>query len=468
MSGNFNNNVCYSPRRGSQNGVALLDAVKLFDLFGILIFIGCLVVPALTVVGIVGLAYVREHYILFSVAFTVWLFVESLFFMQRLRQRRLFEKEPEPETDVDGTDIIKWTLAACSREQLEGWFYGAALEDVHYENFEEFLAWAFFNAKVERLSKKQRQDIDKAITMVQKHWNIKVKPGRNPSVLSMRHTLEPIRAGHHPFLLYLWCMAAAWLHGVYFRLAGFRRHRAGALHYWHRPACSPGGAGKPAGVFLHGIGIGLLPYTTFIRKLGSDGRALVLVELPHVSLRLCDHVPSMRAMAASVAAAMDATGHQTASLVGHSYGTGVLARFCKDYPSRVHTCTFVDPVCFLLCAPDVAHNFVYRKPKHKYEYLRYYLLSRELQTSWVLCRNFVWHKMALWPHEIQAERTVVVLAGSDEIVPSSEVREYLRRHVPSLPVLWLPGPHAGFAASCPFQHRILDAIRKVEAANAKV
>jgi pimeloyl-ACP methyl ester carboxylesterase len=56
-------------------------------------------------------------------------------------------------------------------------------------------------------------------------------------------------------------------------------------------------------------------------------------------------------------------GFKSAHFVGHSYGTFVVSRFCKRYPSWVHSATFVDPVCFCLYLSHLVATFVYKKPK---------------------------------------------------------------------------------------------------------
>lgn len=51
--------------------------------------------------------------------------------------------------------------------------------------------------------------------------------------------------------------------------------------------------------------------------------------------------------------------------------------------------------------------------------------TRELHINNTLCRNFFWFESNLWAEETN-ERTTVFLGGSDSIVPSEAVRDYMR------------------------------------------
>ena len=86
------------------------------------------------------------------------------------------------------------------------------------------------------------------------------------------------------------------------RRRGFRQYKRPGLTYWYRPELD--GNTDPASpvetrtsasavksrtplVFVHGVGLGPLPYLSFVDRLTSstDG-ALIVVELPYVSQRL--------------------------------------------------------------------------------------------------------------------------------------------------------------------------------------
>jgi hypothetical protein len=90
----------------------------------------------------------------------------------------------------------------------------------------------------------------------------------------------------------------------------------------------------------------------------------------------------------------------------------------------VGSTVLIDPVCFLLFLPDVAYNFVYRKPKTIITRLINLLASRELYTANALFRHFWWYCNVLWFDEINCP-ALVVLSGKDDIVNAEKVYDYL-------------------------------------------
>ena len=98
-------------------------------------------------------------------------------------------------------------------------------------------------------------------------------------------------------------------------------------------------------VFLHGVGLGILPYVDFVCSLVCTGHPVVVVEYRHVAMRLCWRIPTCSEVAEHVVAILDKIGVAKASFVSHSYGTFVLSRIIKTHKERVQSSCFIDPVC---------------------------------------------------------------------------------------------------------------------------
>ena len=73
-------------------------------------------------------------------------------------------------------------------------------------------------------------------------------------------------------------------------------------------------------VFIHGIGAGLFPYAVFLYKLfiAHRSKPIFLVELPFVSMKLVDQVPSMHSTVYEVENMLNNHGFTEANFVGHS------------------------------------------------------------------------------------------------------------------------------------------------------
>jgi hypothetical protein len=112
---------------------------------------------------------------------------------------------------------------------------------------------------------------------------------------------------------------------------GFKRYRLGDVQYYVREPTPPAGAADttsgsgdgdgntqqpPPLIFVHGVGMGLATYIHFVMQLAkcvgssasataTSSRRIMLVELPHVSLKLgYEHVPSVSAFVESTALAL--------------------------------------------------------------------------------------------------------------------------------------------------------------------
>eukprot|EP00899_Mesostigma_viride_P005011 jgi/Mesvir1/14510/Mv05209-RA.1 len=230
--------------------------------------------------------------------------------------------------------------------------------------------------------------------------------------------------------------------------------------------------GAVAQVFVHGLGLGLGLYLPFLAnmlhfrrtKIGTsthkktesgnptadrvvhrnDSTVALLVDMPNVSHRLWGRkAPTLKQLADQLAAVLDLHGIDGAHFIGHSFGTFLLARLCKKFPSKVLSATLIDPVCFGLYTPEIITAIVYCNPF--LSCIRYFLVARELQVATTLCRDFQWYHFNLWRDELPA-KTLVVLSAKDTIVPVDHVSKILTgTHAQ---VLWLEGEHGRFMA-CP-------------------
>ncbi|KAL0066940.1 hypothetical protein AAF712_005929 [Marasmius tenuissimus] len=158
----------------------------------------------------------------------------------------------------------------------------------------------------------------------------------------------------------------------------------------------------------------------------------------------------------------------------------------------------VDPIPFLLNLPSVAHNFMYRSPWRRRsddphsitstytslwsrlwtgyngnEWQLWYFASRDLEVAFTLSRRFFWDDVVLWREDLGLELSqdtdhvhdpssgggraspgpsppvAVVLSGDDQIVPASNVRDYLVGENPELWEKFEMGCHTHYANLSP-------------------
>ena len=216
------------------------------------------------------------------------------------------------------------------------------------------------------------------------------------------------------------------------------KYQSPAKHttYWHRPHTS---TTKLPVVFIHGIGIGLYPYTNFLDELNStsgiesedpnDQVGIIAIEIMPVSFRITHSALTRTELCYEI----DQILHkhfdpdQKFVLVSHSYGTVITTHLLKtpSISERIGPVVLIDPVSLLLHLPDVAFNFTRRKPKRANEHQLYYFASMDMSVSHTLSRHFFWNENVLWKKDLGDRRVTVSLSGRDLIVDTGAVGRYL-------------------------------------------
>jgi pimeloyl-ACP methyl ester carboxylesterase len=222
-------------------------------------------------------------------------------------------------------------------------------------------------------------------------------------------------------------------------------YRSPAKHitYWHRPHTS---TTKLPVVFIHGIGIGLYPYTNFLGELNSaagiessdpkEQVGIIAIEIMPVSFRITHHALRRQEMCAEIDQIISHHfPNQKFILVSHSYGTVISTHLLKDprIADRIGPVVLIDPVSILLHLPDVAYNFTRRRPERANEHQLYYFASMDMGVSHTLARRFFWNENVLWKRDLGGRKVTVSLGGRDLIVNTEAVARYLSSKEPVKP-----------------------------------
>ncbi|KAI0820178.1 Alpha/Beta hydrolase protein [Trametes gibbosa] len=339
-------------------------------------------------------------------------------------------------------------FARVSHSQMaSGWFFSAPPDGIKRENVIEWLLWALFGSHRSGL---QDEWIDELHGYVQKMETLlgrELKQGWDETVRCMKVSLDPVDAVHRPLLWYTIVAVVDNITAIILRRGGFQHFTSSRysscfppraftafsnkaphpdLVYWLRPHRS---ATKDPILFLHGIGIGLWPYTPFFADLvqADPDVGIIALESLSISMHISPPPLSRPEMLDAITALLDAHGYERVVVVGHSYGTVVAAHMLRHPAlcSRVSAWLFVDPIPFLLHLPSVAYNFVYRQPQAANEWQLWYFASRDPDIARALARNFFWAENVLWKEDLEGKEVAVVLCGKDQIVDAVEVRRYL-------------------------------------------
>jgi pimeloyl-ACP methyl ester carboxylesterase len=192
-------------------------------------------------------------------------------------------------------------------------------------------------------------------------------------------------------------------------------------------------------VFIHGIGIGLYPYTNFLNELNltaegasngtEDQIGILAIEIMPVAFRITHHALGKDELCGEIDQILREhfPSDQKFVLASHSYGTVISTHLLKtpSIAKRIGPVVLIDPVSFLLHLPDVAYNFTRRQPKEANEHQLYYFASMDIGVSHTLSRHFFWNQNILWKKDIEGRKVTASLSGRDLIVDTLAVGRYL-------------------------------------------
>ena len=246
------------------------------------------------------------------------------------------------------------------------------------------------------------------------------------------------------------------------------------IPYWYRPHRS---RTKLPIVFIHGIGIGLLPYIPFLRELAMQDPdvGILAIEILPISMHITEQPLARDAICDAITRILKAHGLRRIVLAGHSYGTAISAYLLRrqwgsvgrplipptptmpviqppkpgsanhvnnladaangdgsDGGDLIAATLLMDPIPFLLHYPAVAYNFIYRQPRYANEWQLWYFASRDADISRALSRHFFWFECVLFRENVLGPAgaagvipVAVSLAGRDQIVDAPAVHAYL-------------------------------------------
>ncbi|KAH8998375.1 hypothetical protein EDB86DRAFT_3064189 [Lactarius hatsudake] len=398
-------------------------------------------VSALRLVAPLSIVYLAASWsagtFLWSPLFGVYALIESLFFLlvylpRRSRLQR--DAEHPPRMSRAERDALFHNCAnSMTPESITNWFIRApglrVLRDNVLEEWEE--------------------ELDYYISVMGNYVGYPIDRGSIPEMQCFRLTFDPVHMVHRPFIWYMIVGLVDALTSTSLYLHGFTHHNTRKwfhsfpprpllalfsrsstdtvtnLLYWYRPHRS---STKLPILFIHGVGIGMYPYTL----------AFLAVELLPISARITAPPLARDAVCEAIIRILNAHGLHRVVVMGHSYGT-VVASYLRTPTASANEPTIAavllsDPIPFLLHHPSVAYNFVYRHPCEASEWQIWYFASRDPDTSRALSRHLFWFESILFRQDVvgagragaeNKPRVAVSLGGCDQLIDARAVRAYL-------------------------------------------
>jgi len=405
-----------------------------------------------------------------------WSLIETLFwlliYLPRKRTLQASAQHPPAPSAAERKALFWkcWDKIPHPEYYLRKWYLGARPGQVRRENIREFFAWGLMNrgseTEEERTmrtqahpedTKAQEEELNEYADAIQTLLGRRLEPGWG-SAKSLRLTIDKVNMSHRPVLWYLIVMIVDSITATCLWRSGFTLYRthmrsalaifpprpaiffarslstAPDLSYWYRPHTSK--TRLPI-LFVHGIGIGLWPYTKFLEEINTsdpqateDGEVgIVAIEIMPISFRITGPIISRDEMCRQINIILERHGFDKVTLASHSYGSVISTHLLKNptTAAKIGPILLVDPVTFLLHLPDVAYNFTARKPRGANEHQLYWFASTDMMVAQTLARHFFWAQNILWTEDLRGHDVTVSLGGRDLIVDTEVVGKYLNR-----------------------------------------
>ncbi|KAG2445181.1 hypothetical protein HYH02_008649 [Chlamydomonas schloesseri] len=449
----------------------------------------------------------------------VWVCAEAAFFVWWQRAYAHLNQQPNPHRPADPEHarrvfdrFIKGQATIskyiCINKMLSKWHWGIPSDQLTKRDVTNLLCYGFWYRSREQMVADGLGDVaDSLVPELEAAWGVSFRDDDDdpaaPAHPMMSHLWQPVRAFWRPLGFYVGVELLVGLKHVMMLAAGFTPYMVGGLRYYTyglprlsaaqaaaelvaaarrereqegRPQAAAvgdsgaGAAGRRAAaaasqsaplLFLHGVGLGLLPYLNFLLQLTSLGRPVVAVEVRHLSMRACFEVPEEDEIVDWVCAALDRHGLPKVHAVAHSYGTFMASRLVQRRRGAVASLTLLDPVCFIMYNGKLIYNFVYRNPFAGASFLTWFI-ARDLAHSVSVSRRFYWSLLNLWPDQLP-DHTLVAMGARDELVPVPEVLAMLEAHPDTRVLLHRHHRHADFIKDLRWQERMVQEVAELVA-----
>ncbi|KAK2007860.1 hypothetical protein LZ32DRAFT_593053 [Colletotrichum eremochloae] len=328
-------------------------------------------------------------------------------------------------------------------QYIRKWHGNAHLADIRRENVKDWLMWALFDK--EGNPGDHDEELEEYIRDAEERAGVTIKEGYGDST-PMRLSFDPVDITHRSLFYYLMTGSLDFLATLVLFVRGFKFYRQPRstffsvfpwrpmtllspnesanpkLSYFVRPHKST--TQRPI-LFMHGVGVGMLPYLVWLWSIPKDVGVLAIEILP-VCSRICPPMQSTKELVDGMDTIIKQQNYNDFVFVGNSFGTLLASPLLQrpEIAAKINSVVLIDPVSLLLHLPAVAYNFTRRKPRWGNEW-EIWFIATDPMVSHTLARRFRWQDFILWTPQLQGKRTTVVLGGEDCVTDPDAVASYV-------------------------------------------
>jgi pimeloyl-ACP methyl ester carboxylesterase len=193
-------------------------------------------------------------------------------------------------------------------------------------------------------------------------------------------------------------------------------------------------------LFIHGIGLGLVPYLNFIDKLECADYELVLVELTGISGQNvdADYYPTAQQIVETIVNEFD--GNDVVDGIGHSAGTIVLSYITNQQPEFLRKRVFIDtPVFFpdttkfwpILFEPVTWTKIIKLMSQGKYIRAASDFIFAEQWNQHLTHNSTYFYEYCNREYNLD-ENTLILLGEYDHFINPRTIETYIKQHYPNV------------------------------------
>lgn len=180
----------------------------------------------------------------------------------------------------------------CIKDFISKWFWRMPVEQLTKANIGDLLAYGFLYKSREQLEAEGQGHLpDTMVSELEEAWDVRFNDGPYVKRSFMCHQWKPVRCHYRPLAFYAAIEYLIALKHVLMLAMGFAHahHRGMAVYtYGEVGRAGPRDAlssvdgetvvamaaeeSMPPFMFLHGVGVGVLPYINFVQRLAATGR----------------------------------------------------------------------------------------------------------------------------------------------------------------------------------------------------
>ncbi len=376
-------------------------------------------------------------------------------YLYHLRAFNFAKKKRYFDGDVETEVIEKMILEDMSVEELKTWIsnsisYNCSSDHKYYNEVpldkvprDKMLKWScyyLYFKSMWQLTPEQITHGEEILTKIEEKIDIQFPDIDDPDVYFLKFGNNKLECRYRPLALY--ARLGVVKHYTYsnMRWNGFEAYnmeKSGMKYFYYNNPNSDRQI-----MFIHGLGLGITPYLTYMKELKELGSVIVPI-LPNLSnmehhgmFEKIDEdafFPSYETIRSDFKKLLEYHNIDKINIVSHSFGTIVLGILMRDddLAQKIDKKVFVDPVCFVdrsfkifryINEPgnsqDSVVNSVFNLLVYNDIYVRYisqrFLYGPEF---WILDYD-----------KLNNDKSLVVLSTKDSMVPSNSIYNRLRQH----------------------------------------